>query len=146
MVSDPFSLHLTRMSDKALARIARSARKYMEPGEEVRVAVWAQNTPKRSPSLHGWWLIYKMHGFVTLVATDAHIYVFRRGFFQTTRLRELEERLPIAGTDISLNRLTGALTVGQRRFGISALVAQGDARRLVQLVFGRPDDDSPGTP
>jgi hypothetical protein len=130
-------LHFTRMSDEALARIARSAAKYLEPGEKVRVVVWAQNTPQRSASLLGWWLIYKRYGFVTLVATDVHIYVFKRGFFQSTRLRQLEARLPIAGTDISLNRLTGALTVGPRRFGISALVAQGDARRLVELASGR---------
>jgi len=130
-------LHFTRMSDEALARIARSAAKYLEPGEKVRVVVWAQNTPQRSASLLGWWLIYKRYGFVTLVATDFHIYVFKRGFFQSTRLRQLEARLPIPGTDISLNRLTGALTVGPRRFGIAALVAQGDARRLVELASGR---------
>jgi hypothetical protein len=33
-------LHFTRMSDEALARIARSAAKYLEPGEKVRVVVW----------------------------------------------------------------------------------------------------------
>ena len=130
-------LHFNRMSDEALAKIARSAAKYLEPDEEVRVAVWAQDTPKRSSSLLGWWLIYKNHGFVTLVATDVHIYVFERGFFQSTRLRQLEARLPVAGTDISLNRLTGVLKVGPRRFGISALVAQGDARHLVGMASGR---------
>jgi hypothetical protein len=130
-------LHFTRMSDEALAKIARSAAKYLEPDEEVRVAVWAQDTPQRSSSLLGWWLIYKNHGFVTLVATDVHIYVFERGFFQSTRLRQLEARLPVAGTDISLNRLTGVLKVGPRRFGISALVAQGDARHLVEMASGR---------
>ena len=131
------TLHLTRMSDEAVRRIARSAEPYLEPGETARVAVWGQNTPLHGASLLGWLLILKTAGFVTLVATDRYIYVFRRGFLQNARIQGCLERLPIHGTHAELNRLSGTLTIGSRRFGISALVAQGDARKLVEFVSRR---------
>ena len=127
------TMHLERMRDGAAKRIAAAAVPHLRDGEIVRRALWATNTGTRSRAIIGEMILGKVKYF-TIVATDEHIVVFRRGVWQTARILGAVREYPIRGTAVSLKKGWGELSIGDDRYWTSSLAGLGDAIRFVDFV------------
>jgi hypothetical protein len=124
---------LTRTSRRTQRRLAEAAAPFIEPGESIQIALFAQDTPVRGQPLLLMSLL-KQVGFLVLGATQRHIYVFSRGFLCNAKLRGVIRRYPLASTSVAFRRSWGELDIDVDRYWIAAFAAQGDAQDFVAFV------------
>jgi hypothetical protein len=101
-------------------RLETEAAPWLEPDESIRSAAFAARAP----------LGFRAGGRV-LVATDRHLYVFRRAFLPTRLLSGQDEKL-----DIQETRMTFSwpfLRVGRTRYGATSFLSGYDLRALAQF-------------
>jgi len=126
-------------------RIAEAAAPFVEPDEEIEVALFAQSTPVRgrTPLFLSF---LKRVGHLVIGATQRHIYVFSRGLFANGKIRGVIRRYPLTPTPVELRPGWGQLTIGTDRYWVAALAAQGDAADFVDFVRHASGDISDRSP
>jgi hypothetical protein len=123
----------TRVGKRMQRRIAQSAERFLEPDEHLLIGLFAQDTPIRGQVLLFMSLADRV-GHLIIGATDRRIYVFSRGFFANGRVRGVIRAYPLESTPVRFRPGWGELTIGDDRYWISALAAQGDARDFLTFV------------
>jgi hypothetical protein len=131
----------TRVSSRLQRRIAEATAPFVEPDEEIQVALFAQDTPVRGQSLLFMSLLKRV-GHLVIGATQRHIYVFSRGLFATGKILGVVRRYPLRSTPVELRPGWGKLTIGPDRYWVAALAAQGDAADFVNFVHHASGDIS----
>lgn len=115
-----------------LERIRQRAAPFLDGDEIVHCAFYGQTGMPTGYAALGALVGQAM--FVIVVATDRNVYIFRRGLFASPRIRSLLTTHRIEPhTKVSFSR--GAMQIDSQTYWVAALLAQQEARSLVDYVL-----------
>lgn len=127
----PSRFQIAAMKPRVLARIQEAAAPFLEPGERLQRIFFGQTGMPTGYAYVG--AILGFVKYVIVAASEQNIYVFQRGLLTSPHIKGLLARYRIEpGIPISFGR--GAMQIGSDTYWVAALIAQQEARYLVEYV------------